>query len=760
MSAETQSVAQTSEPLDLQMLIETIPAMVVCALPNGCVEFANRAWQEYTGGSLQNLKGSGWQTAIHPDDVRGFAEEWNASLSTGKRFATEARMRRADGQYRWFLIRKALAIPPNQSDDSSLRTLIACEDINDRKQAEAQQLQSEIQLRTFFENSPNVIFLKDREGRYLYANREFKRVRRIPEEQINGKTDDELFPVEQAAAFQASDRQVLEAGQPVEFEQVTIQKDGQHTSIAQKFPLFNADGEIYGIGGIVTDITERKREEAARRYIEESHRLIVETASDAVVSMDETGAIRFANPSTMKIFGYDPTELIGKPLTVLMPEFMRKMHETGFRRYLATGQRHINWHGTELTALRKNGEEFPVEISFGELTRDGHKVFTGFIRDISARKLAEEKLRASERTLRELTETIPQMLWSAEADGAIDYCNQRVLDYTGLSAEQVRGAGWMQTVHRDDIETMSRTWIAAVSSGEPFQHEFRCLRAADHAYRWCISRALPLRDQNGRIIKWFGTVVDLHDWKEAQQALQMTQAELARVSRLTTMGELAASIAHEVNQPLTAVTNNGSACLRLLANRCLEPEVLRRALEEIVADGTRASAVIARIRGFIKKAPAERIELDVNEVVQEVLVLAGHQLHKNQVLVESQLTNTLPLVRADRIQLQQVLLNLIMNSIEAMTGATDQSRVLGVKSRIDESGDVLVEVRDSGTGLGPEADRLFTPFFTTKANGMGMGLPISRTLIEHHGGRLWATANSPHGAVFSFTLPAAGESPS
>jgi PAS domain S-box-containing protein len=742
------------------MLIETIPAMVVCALPDGSVEFTNRAWQEYTGGSLQQLRGSGWQTAIHPDDVSGFAEEWNASLTSGKPFATEMRMRRADGQYHWFLIRKALVIPPDQGGDSSLRTLIACEDINDRKQAEAKQRQSEIQLQAFFENSPNVIFLKDREGRYLYANREFKRVRRITEEHINGKTDDELFPVEQAATFQASDRQVLEAGLPVEFEQVTIQKDGQHTSIAQKFPLFNADGEIYGIGGIVTDITERKREEAARRYIEESHRLIVETASDAVISMDDTGAIRFANPATMRIFGYDPTELIGKPLTVLMPEFMRKMHETGFRRYLATGQRHISWQGTELTALRKNGEEFPVEISFGELTRDGHKVFTGFIRDISTRKHAEEKLRASERTLRELTETIPQMLWSAEPDGAVDYCNQRALDYTGLSAEQVRGAGWTKAVHRDDIESMSRVWTAAVSSGEPFQQEFRCFRAADRAYRWCISRALPLRDQSGRILKWFGTVVDLHDWKEAQQALRMTQAELARVSRLTTMGELAASIAHEVNQPLTAVTNNGSACLRLLANRSLEPEVLRRALEEIVADGTRASAVIARIRGFIKKAPTEKTELDVNEVIQEVLALASHELHKNQVLIKCQLTRTLPLVRADRVQVQQVLLNLIMNGIEAMMGVIVDSRALCLESRIDQSGNVLVAVRDSGTGLGAEADRLFTPFFTTKANGMGMGLPISRSLIESHGGRLWATANSPHGAVFSFTLPAAGESPS
>src|SRR5258707_3272816 len=256
-------------------------------------------------------------------------------------------------------------------------------------------------------------------------------------------------------------------------------------------------------------------------------------------------------------------------------------------------------------------------------------------------------------------------------------------------------------------------------------------------------------------MKWFGSVVDLHDWKEAQHALQMTQAELARVSRLTTMGELAASIAHEVNQPLAAVTNNGNACLRLLARCNLEPEVLRRALEEIVADGTRASAVIARIRAFIKKAPAEKNVLDVNEVIQEVLALAGHELQKNRILVECQLTKPLPLMLADRVQLQQVLLNLIMNGIEAMTAVTDRPRALRVYSRIDESGQILVAVQDSGTGLGSDADRVFTPFFTTKGDGLGMGLPISRSLIEGHGGHLWAESNVPHGAVLSFTLAAA-----
>jgi len=335
-----------------------------------------------------------------------------------------------------------------------------------------------------------------------------------------------------------------------------------------------------------------------------------------------------------------------------------------------------------------------------------------------------------------------------------------VLDYTGLPAEQVHRAGWMNAVHQDDSEKMAQAWRRAVSTGEPFQYEFRCLRSADHTYRWCVSSALPLRNREGRVIKWFGSVVDLHDWKEAQQALQMTQIELARVSRLTTMGELAASIAHEVNQPLTAVTNNSSACLRLLAASNLKPEVLRRALEEIVADGTRASAVIARIRAFIKKAPAEKNELDINEVIQEVLALAGRELLNNRVLVECQLTKALPLVLADRVQLQQVLLNLIMNGIEAMIAVTDQPRSLWVESRVDESGDILVAVRDSGTGLGSEADRVFTPFFTTKANGMGMGLPISRSLIEGHGGRLWVTPNFPHGTVFSFALPVAAESSS
>ena len=297
-------------------------------------------------------------------------------------------------------------------------------------------------------------------------------------------------------------------------------------------------------------------------------------------------------------------------------------------------------------------------------------------------------------------------------------------------------------------------------SFQPFEKEY--FRKDGSRVPVLLGGALFVGDGNEGV----AFVLDLTEQKrvqemlqQAQQTLYTTQVELARVSRVTTMGELAASIAHEINQPLTAISNNGNACLRLLANSSLDPEVLRQALEEIVSDGSRASAVLARIRAFIKKAPAVKQVVDINDMIQEVLALVGPELRKNRISVERQLTKTLPLVTADRVELQQVLLNLIMNGIEAMAGVTDRPCLVGVQSRIDESGNVLVSVSDSGTGLRSEGDRVFTPFFTTKANGMGMGLSISRSLIENQGGRLWAESNSPHGAVFSFTLPTATGSP-
>jgi PAS domain S-box-containing protein len=387
--------------------------------------------------------------------------------------------------------------------------------------------------------------------------------------------------------------------------------------------------------------------------------------------------------------------------------------------------------------------------------------------EVAEREKAEaevrELARGLEAKIRRLVEANAVGIMMFNLDGAISEANAAFLNMVQFDRDDL-ASGRVRWADLTPIEWRARderamAEITATGAVQPYEKEY--LRKDGVRVPVMVGGALFEGSQSAGV----AFVLDLTEQKRAQKkledarrALHTTQAELARVTRLTTMGELGASIAHEVNQPLTAVTNNGSACLRLLAKGNLDPEVLRRALEEIVADATRASAVIGRIRAFIKKAPTEIYELDINNVIREVLALAGHELQNNQVSVDCHLTERLPHVRADRVQLQQVLLNLIMNGVEAMAGG--QLRTLSLESRIDESGNVLVAVRDSGTGFGSEVDRLFTPFFTTKGNGMGMGLPISRSLIESYGGRLWATANSPQGAVFSFTLPASSESDS
>ena len=308
-------------------------------------------------------------------------------------------------------------------------------------------------------------------------------------------------------------------------------------------------------------------------------------------------------------------------------------------------------------------------------------------------------------------------------------------------------------VHPQDLSLYEKMVEKARNGRSDFEWQFRLLMS-DQSIKHLHSVAHATRDQDGQL-EYIAVVQDVTERRQSEEALDKSRSELAQMSKLTNMGEMAASIAHEVNQPLTAVTNNGNACLRLLANHKLEPEVLRRALEEIVADGTRASAVIARIRAFLKKKPAEMSEVNLNEVIHETVALAGRELFENGVRIECQLTQPLPLVLADRVQMQQVLLNLIMNAVEAVAANDDQARLIHIDSRVDESRDVLVAVRDMGAGLGSEPNRLFTPFYTTKANGMGMGLSISRSLVEAHGGRLWARPNSPRGADFSFTLPIA-----
>ena len=301
------------------------------------------------------------------------------------------------------------------------------------------------------------------------------------------------------------------------------------------------------------------------RRAEEKTRLIVDTALDAVVTMDADGIIGSWNEQAAVIFGWSNAEAIGQRMSkLIIPEELRAAHERGLRHFLASGDGPLLRRRIEIAAVRRSGVHFPVELQVMPLKLGQEWFFSAFIRDITESKRAQQLLRQSEFNLRQMTEAIPEMLWSATPDGLVDYCNMRVLDYSGLSAEEIMGEGWKHFFHPDDADRAIQIWASCLVTGEPYRVEVRILHAADRTYRWCITSALPLLDQDGRILKWFGTVVDMHDWKQSQEELRKTQAELAHVTRVMTMGQFTASIAHEVNQPLSGIITNASTCLRIL----------------------------------------------------------------------------------------------------------------------------------------------------------------------------------------------------
>ena len=335
-----------------------------------------------------------------------------------------------------------------------------------------------------------------------------------------------------------------------------------------------------------------------------------------------------------------------------------------------------------------------------------------------------------------------EMLWSAETF--------RIFRYDRTTKPTMELA--LQRVHPEDAAPVKQTIERASQDGKDFEQECRLLMP-DGSVTYVHVVAHAVRDEAGSL-EFVGAVMDVTDRKHAEEALRKAQGELAHVTRVMTMGELAASIAHEVNQPLTGVLTNGQACLRWLARHPPDFAEVREAVRRMLRDGSRASDVMARIRTLLRKADPQKTRLAINDVIGEVVSLAESEVRRHQVLLKTELATDLPPVLADRIQLQQVLLNLTLNGMEAMQTVTDRPRELIIRSQIEERVAIRIAVQDAGVGLDPQdLDRIFTAFVTTKPEGLGMGLAISRSIIESHGGRLWATPNAGPGATVQFTLP-------
>jgi PAS domain S-box-containing protein len=474
------------------------------------------------------------------------------------------------------------------------------------------------------------IFTWNLEGRIVEANETFlKMVQRGREDVASaGMRWTDLTPEEWRARDELAVADLKATGTMQPYQKEYFRKDGSRVPVLVGAALFEEGGDD-GVA-FALDLSEQKRAEEAFHRVEEQARAIVDSALDAVVVMDAEGLIMDWNKQAEETFGWTRPEALSRRMSeTIIPAQYRLSHERGLQHFFKSGQGPVLNRRIEITALRRDGTEFPVELTITPLKSGDTWTFSSFIRDITARRQAEEDLRNA-------------------------------------------------------------------------------------------------------------------------------QAELAHVNRVMTMGELAASIAHEVNQPLAAIIASGDSCTAWLANEPPNLDKARGAASRIVQAATQASDIVRRIRALFRKTTSITTPLEINEVITETVSLVGGEVQRKGVSLNTELAANLPAALGDRIQLQQVILNLAINATEAMTGFEDQPRRLVIQSKLAESGEILVSVADTGPGIDPQQTaQLFAPFFTTKPDGIGMGLSISRSIIEAHGGRLWAAANQPRGAVFHFALPAA-----
>jgi len=363
-------------------------------------------------------------------------------------------------------------------------------------------------------------------------------------------------------------------------------------------------------------------------------------------------------------------------------------------------------------------------------------------------------LRASERELRQLFDYVPGMIAVADSKGQHEYANKRCCDYTDRTVEGGRGLGFLEDIHPDERELVRSEWLRCVALEQSMVIEHR-LKRFDGVYRWFHVLVEPLIDDRGQIVRWYGLLTDIDDRKQTEAALGTVRSELTHMARVASLGALTASIAHEVNQPLSGIITNAGTCLRMLTSNPANIEGARDTAQRMIRDSHRASDVISRLRALFGKDEVTAELVNLNEAAQDVISLLLSELQRSHVILRREFATDLPPVLGDRIQLQQVILNLLLNASDAMSAVDDRPRKLVIRTERDAENRVRLTVQDAGMGLEQTtAERMFDAFYTTKRDGMGIGLSISRSIIESHRGQLWATANDGPGATFSFSIPA------
>jgi PAS domain S-box-containing protein len=878
MSSEQRSSID-DQTLRLWQILDSSPALIHTGMPDGSLDFFNRTWCEFVGKPVEELYGWKWTSCVHPDDIGVLLEKWRESIATGNPLEAEARVRRADGEFRWMLHQK---IAQHDANGMIIGWHGTSVDIESRKQAEGSLRKNVEELQT------NRYLLDEAQRLGQMGSWSFDPAKGFdhwsPELfQIHGLEPTPEAPTSEAyiARVHPEDREFMASlmdqmlVEPCRFDVTKriVRPNGQLRYVRCVGSAASETGSLKRIG-VGVDVTEHEllTRELRRReaYLAEAQRL------------SHTGSFGWRPGSgehvwsdeTYRIFEYDPAT----PVTIDM--IVERVHPEDRNLVLELVERASASGGAidcEYRLLFPDDRVKYVRVLARPLgSAPGDPEFAGAVIDITKAKLAEEKIRLSERELRTLVEAIPAYVGTAKPDGSVDFISQSWLDYTGFSREQGMGWGWGRAIHPEDFDRVAANWRAALAAGAPVEHELRCQRA-DGAYHWFLYRGLPLRDDEGNVVKWYGTLTNIDALKETEHALQTrehqllgvietipsplwstsptgdlthlsqrileyfgapfeefvssgwerfihpddldetaeaffraiqtgesynavhrlrradgeyrwhhvrseplrdpqgtiiqwygisvdiderkraedhlrdTRIKLGKASKIATVAELSASIAHQLNQPLMALLGNAQAAKRWLAANPPNLFETTASIERILRDIRLADETMQHIRALFKSEPYEKSDESVLDIIREPLRFVLEDPNKREVRIDWSIEGSLPPICVDRIQIQQVFINLISNAIEAADGSANTARIL-LRAFVTQENEVIVQVIDNGTGL-EDTEKIFDAFMTTKEKGMGIGLAVSRSIVEAHGGRLWAENNLDGGATFNVALP-------